>query len=1149
MTDPINQHKNKILTGGGFSKIGPFLNPDGHSSVPSSTDAKIVLYLYNHTRSMEHQKAKDILQRLSERNYSYEGDVEDFKTGIEEKPYLLKLMGHIFLLSKQEIEKYKLPLVWNPYALSEIGYLFEKNNLHKEALTQYLASNKLLEENLEKKIEGKLDSLQKILQETLQDEFYKNYFKTQEIYCILGDFSNQITYLEKCLKVASTDERKRECIYLLIRLNLCNEPQAEKYAYEYYGFNSLSENSDVCYLFIGMISLQSHNVERAEIYLNKYLKSQFISSDIKKIEKRCNEIIDNCFKVGNYQGIITLCDKWSNSDLEFFKENLIIIKGFAYGLQGDLSNEKLCYQERSSELSQGLLYTNQANFHENLVKYDEAKEYALKALKILEEIEASSYSYINLMRGTVYNSLGIIYWRLNNLSESLIYYNKYLKAAQGFKEEEIKAYNHIGIYYDQEVSSSSDDQKNFDLAEKNYNLALQITEELNNKIRRSEIYHNLGMLFYKKSDYSKSIDYHTKGLNLFTDPQDVLENFASYAELGRAYSRLGKIYSAQAEGAKPSSEDEASFPEFLRSRSLADYNYKLAEKHLRQSIVMVDQLLEQANLTEWKVCLFEKYFRPYRYLEFCFLQQPKTDEALEILDRRRALTLASLISKKSQKITPLTVSDMKKLAKELNTTFITYTIDHDETDQGVTIISELTTIYAWIITGQETKCIEITPSKQSEHWRDCLNKADIFENYPYLSMEEMYLKPFQKKYDEAKEEGEKERAEKILNDAKKQYQNIRAEKEKKLNLAEAEYEKAEAEYEKAKASHKKAGKEGKLTKQIKDNLSSKKATRKKASEKSKKILDEDYDKEIIEACEKFNLKLVGWYDIFIKPIDEYISLPSLKDNTLTFVLSDFLAHLPFGMFHPQIKGTNDVSLIERFPISIAPSIQVVSLLKEMKKSENEEVLLVCPIKKQSKDILYANSEVRRVKNILTSRASQSKGVSSDKIHDLIGDDATIPSFKNEAASAKWIHLACHTTIENKPANEPYSIFEGIFHLSPSTHDQGDLDSKAISDMRLDADLVFMSSCDSGRGNLKQEGSIGPLWSFLAAGAKSTVASYWRFPDLKETAEMIDEFYKTLKDLSKEPNAKVKALQKAIIAAKKHDNLKLWGALYLSGLPG
>jgi len=62
-------------------------------------------------------------------------------------------------------------------------------------------------------------------------------------------------------------------------------------------------------------------------------------------------------------------------------------------------------------------------------------------------------------------------------------------------------------------------------------------------------------------------------------------------------------------------------------------------------------------------------------------------------------------------------------------------------------------------------------------------------------------------------------------------------------------------------------------------------------------------------------------------------------------------------------------------------------------------------------------------------------------------------------------------------------------------------------VRLRARLVVLSCCHSGRGEVKSEGVVGIARAFLAAGARSVLASLWAISD-EATMEFMKSFIKT-----------------------------------------
>ncbi|MGR3911915.1 MAG: CHAT domain-containing protein, partial [Candidatus Rhabdochlamydia sp.] len=299
----------------------------------------------------------------------------------------------------------------------------------------------------------------------------------------------------------------------------------------------------------------------------------------------------------------------------------------------------------------------------------------------------------------------------------------------------------------------------------------------------------------------------------------------------------------------------------------------------------------------------------------------------------------------------------------------------------------------------------------------------------------------------------------------------------------------------------------------------------------------------------FEERLSSWYDLLIAPLKEHIPLPG-SGNILTFIPDGFLAHLPFGAFYNRQK---DQYLIENYPISVAPSIQVLSLIDQLPKENPTQALLMgnptTPHEKYN-NLKKSEGEVRNIIALLMQNFDTK--VFTQK-------EATVGNVFKHALHSRIIHIAAHGVANQKPLDDPYSVFEGFFRLAPDQkYPTGDLHAKDIhllavqkdeSLLTLKADLVFMSACHLGRGNLKQEGSIGPIWSFLGSGAKSTVASYWPLPEGEMTVKMVDTFYRHYLGIDTPRLNKAKALQQAVLMAMKteRDKPRQWGAFFLAGL--
>src|SRR5207249_10940322 len=68
----------------------------------------------------------------------------------------------------------------------------------------------------------------------------------------------------------------------------------------------------------------------------------------------------------------------------------------------------------------------------------------------------------------------------------------------------------------------------------------------------------------------------------------------------------------------------------------------------------------------------------------------------------------------------------------------------------------------------------------------------------------------------------------------------------------------------------------------------------------------------------------------------------------------------------------------------------------------------------------------------------------------------------------------------------------------------------ILDLKLNADLVVLSACETGLGRLRDgEGIVGLTRAFLYAGASSAAVSLWKVED-QSTSLLMERFYQNLK---------------------------------------
>ncbi len=124
---------------------------------------------------------------------------------------------------------------------------------------------------------------------------------------------------------------------------------------------------------------------------------------------------------------------------------------------------------------------------------------------------------------------------------------------------------------------------------------------------------------------------------------------------------------------------------------------------------------------------------------------------------------------------------------------------------------------------------------------------------------------------------------------------------------------------------------------------------------------------------------------------------------------------------------------------------------------------------------------------------------------LKGDSASLSQFQTLAADYGIIHLATHAKSDDQEGNFSYIAF-----TNPKGVEAGKLYVQDLFGWQLSADLVVLSACETGLGELRRgEGMISLSRAFTYAGARSTVMSLWAVDDLK-TKDLMADFHRFLK---------------------------------------
>ena len=268
------------------------------------------------------------------------------------------------------------------------------------------------------------------------------------------------------------------------------------------------------------------------------------------------------------------------------------------------------------------------------------------------------------------------------------------------------------------------------------------------------------------------------------------------------------------------------------------------------------------------------------------------------------------------------------------------------------------------------------------------------------------------------------------------------------------------------------------------------------------------------------------HKLLIEPIAA--ELPTDPNQRVVFIPQGELFLVPFA----ALQDAQGKYLIEKHTISNAPSIQTLDLTRKRSKatpSQTPPVIVGNPtmpiwLGEQLEPLPGAEKEAIAIAKLFNIQA-------------ITGHQATKSTVLKQMQNASIVHLATHGLLDNVRSEIP-----GAIALAPSNNDNGLLTSNEIFDLKLNANLVVLSACDTGRGTITGDGVVGLSRSFIAAGVPSVVVSLWAVDD-ESTSSLMSDFYRNLKI---NPN-KAQALRNAMLTTmKQHPSPKDWAAFTLVG---
>ncbi len=162
-----------------------------------------------------------------------------------------------------------------------------------------------------------------------------------------------------------------------------------------------------------------------------------------------------------------------------------------------------------------------------------------------------------------------------------------------------------------------------------------------------------------------------------------------------------------------------------------------------------------------------------------------------------------------------------------------------------------------------------------------------------------------------------------------------------------------------------------------------------------------------------------------------------------------------------------------------------------------------------------------------------------------GKRAQERAFKQQAGKYRYLHLASHAFF-----NDAAPLLSAIFLAAPpasgpGSNEDGFLTARELFDLKLNADLVTLSACQTGRGEMHSgEGVVGLTWAINVAGCPTQIVSQWSVDDAA-TATLMTRFYRQLKAGQSKGDA-LQTAAKTVRSAPKRGHPYYWAPFVLLG---
>ncbi len=280
-----------------------------------------------------------------------------------------------------------------------------------------------------------------------------------------------------------------------------------------------------------------------------------------------------------------------------------------------------------------------------------------------------------------------------------------------------------------------------------------------------------------------------------------------------------------------------------------------------------------------------------------------------------------------------------------------------------------------------------------------------------------------------------------------------------------------------------------------------------AIQRFRSLLEDPGTDEYLELSQKL-------YDALIRPYSKELAKSGV--HTLVFLPHEALNSIPFSALHD-----GEQFIVQKYAVAVTPSLSLI----DPKPLERSKMKLLLAGLSES---VQGYPELAAVPQELASIQKLYGGSV------LMDQNFTLERFEEELTndrSLSLVHIASHGSFTGNGFGNFLLAFDGKMSINRLKKSIGKTKFRETP-----VELLVLSACQTAAGD--DQAAFGLAGSAIQAGARSVMGSLWSVSDLG-TAQLVEEFYRQLKDPENSKAEALRLAQNKLLAQKEFQHPYFW----------